>query len=303
VTLLPLVEGAQAYLRRSIAQSGSPVLTRSEDQAIACTDEVMEALGATTVADLKAMDPETLVKASAILALRVWPERDGRTVPLDPYGAYAAGAAKDIQILHGVNKDEMGYFVNAFGVDLYNAWAAGRKAGKLAQLTEEERALVESFCADVEGEDFEHTSRLFDQIVFIAPLFRTANCQAQGGGTSYTYYFTPESANPILRCGHGVEVCLIFAKPELGAEFEQTNFDPTFAKTLRAMWVQFARCGNPSLTAEESPDGRAHEWPVYDPKTRDLMVFDEHDIHVEPESERKVLDWDRCYFLTKYYCI
>ena len=32
-------------------------------------------------------------------------------------------------------------------------------------------------------------------------------------------------------------------------------------------------------------------------------VFDEFDIHPEKESERKIVDWDRTYFLTKYYCI
>lgn len=25
--------------------------------------------------------------------------------------------------------------------------------------------------------------------------------------------------------------------------------------------------------------------------------------HPEKESERKILDWDRTYFLTRYYCI
>ena len=61
--------------------------------------------------------------------------------------------------------------------------------------------------------------------------------------------------------------------------------------------------GNPSLTADISPDGKAREWPLYDLKDKQMMIFDEHDIHVEKESERKLLDWDRTYFLTKYYTI
>jgi len=32
------------------------------------------------------------------------------------------------------------------------------------------------------------------------------------------------------------------------------------------------------------------------------MVLDEFDIHPEKESEREIVDWDRTYFLTKYYC-
>ena len=39
------------------------------------------------------------------------------------------------------------------------------------------------------------------------------------------------------------------------------------------------------------------------PKNKQVMVFDEFDIHPEKEAERKILDWERTYFLTKYYCI
>ena len=76
-------------------------------------------------------------------------------------------------------------------------------------------------------------------------------------------------------------------------------FDETFSKTIRRMWVQFAKTGNPSLSADLSPDGKAKEWPLYDLKDRKVMVLDEFNIHPEKESERKIVDWDRTYFLTK----
>lgn len=41
----------------------------------------------------------------------------------------------------------------------------------------------------------------------------------------------------------------------------------------------------------------------YDLKDKKVMIFDEFNIHPEKESERKILDWDRTYFLTKYCCI
>ena len=72
---------------------------------------------------------------------------------------------------------------------------------------------------------------------------------------------------------------------------------------MRRMWVQFAGTGNPSLAAEQSPDGKAKEWPRYDLENKQVMIFDESNIHVEKEAERKILDWDRTYFLTQYYCI
>jgi len=78
---------------------------------------------------------------------------------------------------------------------------------------------------------------------------------------------------------------------------------PVHSKTMRRMWVQFAKTGNPSLSASESPDGKAKEWPLYDLENKQLMIFDEFNIHPEKESQRKILDWDRTYFLTKYYCL
>ena len=302
VTTLPLIKGSHKYFHRVIAQSGSPCFTRSTEQAIECTNELMNALGCKTVADLQKLDVRTFIDAGTIITLRVWPERDGKYLPLDPYEAYANGAAKDIDFMQGCNKDELNYFVSGFGLEAYHQWAADRKAGKLAQLTASEKKLVESFCSDIKGEDYEYTSRLFDQIIFIAPLFRLSENQTKAGGKSYTYYFTPESSLPIMRCGHAVELAVVLNHPE-NTIFTGRAFDETFSKTLRKMWVQFAKTGNPSLTADISPDGKAHEWPLYDLENKYLMIFDEFNIHPEKESQRHILDWERCYFLTKYFCI
>ena len=164
--------------------------------------------------------------------------------------------------------------------------------------------MVEDYCRDVTGATPEYSSisRLFDQITFIAPLFRLSENQTKAGGKSYTYFFTVESSVPLVKSGHAVELSTVFNHPEITDETGRV-FDATFSKTLRKMWVQFAKTGNPSLSASESPDGKAMEWPLYDLGDKQLMIFDEFDIHPEKESQRKILDWERTYFLTKYYCI
>ena len=68
------------------------------------------------------------------------------------------------------------------------------------------------------------------------------------------------------------------------------------------MWVQFAKTGNPSLSADISPDGKTKEWRLYDLGNKNVMVLDEFNIHAAKESEVKIVDWDKTYFLTKYYC-
>ena len=304
VSMLPLIKGSHRYFKRVIIESGSPVFTRSTEQAIACTDELMGILGCKTVADLQKVDVDTVIKASGVLGLRVWAERDGNYLPLDPYAAYANGAARDLDIMQGCTKDEVGYFIYSVGLEAWNEWGVGRKAMKMAQLAEKEQALVEEYCRNVKDASVEYTAtnRLFDQIVFIAPLFRMLENQTGAGGRTFGYFFTVESSKPYLKSGHAIELSTVFNHPE---EILVTGrqFDPTFSKTLRRMWVQFAKTGNPSLSAAQSPDGKAKEWPQYDLKDKQVMVFDEFNIHPEKEADMKLLDWERTYFLTKYYCI
>lgn len=303
VSLLPLIEGSHNYFQRVIAQSGSVCFSRSEAEAIACTNEVMSALGCKTVADLQKVDIEKLVEAGDAIDLRVFPERDGKFLPLDAYEAYANGAAKDLDFMQGCNKDEMNYFlVCAGGPEPFMDFMNERLTTNLTRLTAEERALVESFYKDVKGEAYDPLCRLYNQIWFIAPVFRQAENQTKAGGKTYNYYFTVESSVPLMKSGHAVELSTVFNHPEQTFVTGRT-FDATFSKTLRRMWVQFAKTGNPSLSASESPDGKAKEWPLYDLENKQLMIFDEFNIHPEKESQRKILDWDRTYFLTKYYCL
>lgn len=291
VALLPLVDGSHQYFKRVIAESGSPAMSRSTEQAIEITNELMDTLGCETVADLQKIDPEELIKAAGdVVLLRGLPERDGSFLPLDTLDAYANGAAKDIDILIGCNKEEMSTWKGSMGVDGYSAWANDLKEKKFAQLTDEEKELVQSFSNDISGETSEQLSSLLDQIWFIAPFFRTAENQTAAGGKAYAYYFTVQS-------GHGMELTTVLDHLEMN----EGEIDENFAKTMRKMWVQFAKTGDPSLTADISPDGKAIEWPLYDSENKQVMVFDEFNIHSENESEIKLVDWDRTYFLTKYF--
>ena len=306
-TLLPLVKGSHKYFKRVISQSGAPGQTRTPEQAITCTNKVMEALGCKTVADLQKISAEQFADTWAclygfyqVLGIRTFPERDGNYLPLNTWKAYADGAAKDIEFLQGCNKDEMNTFLGAVGVDVWNAWANERKAEKLTQLTDKEKKLVESYCNDIKGESYESTVRFFSQLMFIAPQIRLSEEQTKAGGKSYTYYYTVESSVPMIKSGHASELSVVFNHPEIN-DFTGRVYDEPFSKTMRKMWIQFAKTGNPSLSAEISPDGKAHEWPLYDLENKEVMVLDEFDIHPEKESELKIVDWDRTYFLTNYY--
>ena len=302
VTNLSLIKGSHQYFKKVITLSGNPGLSTSTEAAIACTNELMDALGCKTVADLKKIDAQKLVGvASELLPLRMAPERDGNLLPRNPWEAVANGAVKDITFLHGVNKDEMNFFlVGMGGPEPFNAWAADRKAKKLALMTDEEKALTESFCKDVKGESYEPYCKWFSQLMFNAPCIRLSESQTKAGGKSFTYYFTVESALPMLKSAHGMALAPLFKHPEMDGDTGRA-FDETFSKTMRKMFVQFAQTGNPSINADISPDGKAKEWQLYDVSDKKVMVFDEFNIHQAKESDVKIVDWDRTFFLTKYY--
>ncbi len=71
VTTLPLVKGSHKYFKRVIVQSGTPVLTRTVEQSIADTNELMDMLGCKTVADLKKVDIKKFIDATATFGMRV----------------------------------------------------------------------------------------------------------------------------------------------------------------------------------------------------------------------------------------
>ena len=301
-TLLPLIKGSHQYIKRVIAQSGSINQTRTTEESIECTNELMEALGCKTVADLLKIEAGKLLEASSRIFLRQFPERDGIHLPADTFEACASGAMKDIEYLIGCNKDEMDFFVYSFGLEGWDNWVKGRKPLKLDKLPEEDKKLIESFCNDVTGDYYERDSRLFSQIWFNGPVIKLSENQSKAGGKVYTYYLTPESPDPIMKCGHAIELASVFNHPEMTSDMGR-SFDETFSKTMRKMWVQFAKTGDPSLSADISPDGKEKAWPLYDTENKRVMVFDEFNIHPEKESERKIVDWDRTYCLTKYYMV
>ena len=61
-------------------------------------------------------------------------------------------------------------------------------------------------------------SRLFSQVWFIVPTIKQSECQAKAGGKVYTYYFTPESPDPVMKCGHAIELSTVFKHPELSED-------------------------------------------------------------------------------------
>lgn len=301
VTVLPLIPEVKGYFRRVIAQSGSPVFTRSTEEAIDNTNELLEALKCKTVADLLALPPEQVAEvAGAVLALRSWPERDGSLIPQDPYEAYLQGEGREIDILEGCNKDEMGQFAYFLTPEVFTEYFRWRREYRFSTMTDEDVEKAKAFMDNTPGNLFHKTFKFGDQVFFLAPVFRMSENHTAAGGRTYHYLFRVETSLPYFFSGHGAELPAVLNNPQ-DTFFTGRAFDDTFNHTIQRMWVNFAKTGDPSLTAEESPTGKEIHWDLYSSETKPIMVFDEFNIHQGIEADYGLVDWDRTYPLTKYF--
>lgn len=123
-------------------------------------------------------------------------------------------AAKDLEILQGCNKDESNYYIHTCGgVEPAVAALKNVIARKTAEMTEEEKALIESFCNDVQGEDYESVIRFIDHLWYTTPLIRLSENQTKAGGKSYTWLFAVESSVPFIKSAHSIELSTLFNHP------------------------------------------------------------------------------------------
>lgn len=301
VTLLPLIPEARGYIRRVIAQSGTPVFTSSTDEAIGVANELFAALECKTVADLLALPGEKIANvAGDLLALRDWPERDGRLIPLDPFDAYLKGEAKEIDILQGCNKDEMGQFAFFMTPDIFTQYFNMRYDYRFSTMPPEDVEKAKAFMENTLGNRFHKAFKFGDQVFFLAPVFRMSENHTAAGGKTYHYYFRVETSIPYFLSGHAAELPAVFNNPQ-DTFFSGRPYDDAFNHTMQRMWVNFAKKGDPSLTAEESPTGEAIQWDMYDADKKPVMVFDEFNVHPGFEGDYGIVDWVNTYPLTKYF--
>ena len=307
VSLLPLIPEARKYIRRVIAQSGEPTFSISKEMAISNANTILKELNCKTVADLCAVDALKLSSlVGTLFGFSTAPVRDGKLIPLEPYEVYATGELKDIDILHGCTRDEFGQFVHFAhaqgGFEAFIAMFGPRFEESISTLEPEDAKRAKEFMEVTEGEEYEKYARFGDQTWFIAPAFRVSENHTAAGGKAFQYLFRVESAHEHFHAGHASELASVFNNPQ-DTFFTGRPFDDTFNHIMQRMWVTFAKTGDPSLSAEESPTGKAIKWDCYDSGTKPIMVFDEFDVHEDSENELHILDWERTYPLTKYYIL
>ncbi|MGW3202739.1 carboxylesterase/lipase family protein [Streptomyces sp. NPDC001135] len=299
---------ARGLFRRAVAQSVpgtffSADLARDIAAALAA-----EAGREPTAADLAAVDPGRLAEAGAALGTRMpahaarWgqvapttvpfaPVVDGEVLPRTPWQALASGAAREVELLVGHNRDEYRLFLITAGLhgkitdDLAKAtlrlYAPGGEAGEKAYRTAFPGATPE---------------QLFERVqtdwLFALPSLRLAEAQHTGGGRAHVYELTwpAPGGGGLLGACHALDIPLLFGT--YGADLGGLVFPggrPTpeaerLSAFMRGAWTSFARTGDPG-------------WPAYDPDSRLVQILDREPTTGPYPEERSRLIWEGYDFL------
>ena len=289
--LLPLIEGTQGLFHRYIAQSGSIALTYSKEECQKLTEKLKKATGATSVADLQALDTESLKEINEKLNdYAIFPERDGIVIPEDLYGAYENGAARDIDIMIGTNEDEIRYFIQEVGgVNNYKLVIPVLYENNLKVISKQDRDNIWIAFRKFKMERAWRLSEFYNEVLFRLPAIAMAESHARVGGNTYMYYWKYPSAIPNWGACHAVELAYIFNNLDQTI-YTGDNIDPNLAANVQEMWVNFAKTGNPS-TADL-------EWKKYDPIQRETMLLDSN---CRMEKNPKALQRELLSSLNRYY--
>lgn len=284
VASLLAMPSARGLFGRAVAQSVPGTYFSGELARDIAVEFGKEAGLAPTAAALSAVDPRELPSVGERLSLRMreyddrWgqvaptvtpfsPVVDGEVLPCTPWEALAAGAARDVELLVGHNRDEYRLFLVL--------------ADRLGRITEEQAATaLRTFGPGPDGErryrdafpaatPAELHERVQTDWLFTMPSLRLAEAQVAGGGRPHVYELTwpaPGFGGALGAC-HGLDIPLLFGTydADLGRLLFAGSGVPDEARALTARfqsaWTAFARTGDPG-------------WPAYDGEARATQVLD-----------------------------
>jgi len=320
VAALLAMPTARGLFRRAITQSlpgtfFAPDLASDVTRAIAAEAGIpAPAAGPVSRETLAEVAPARLVQAqmavmTGLRGHRHWgpvaltvtpfsPVVDGEILPRAPWRALLSGAARDLDLLVGHNRDEYKLFIQM-----------GGEAGRIS--SEQADEVLAAFAPDPDAYRKAYPSfeperlyeRVFSDWLFRMPSLHLAQAHAAAGGRTYLYeltYRAPASPAAFGAC-HGLDLALIWGGREEGDEGPARAGAPNaevlglltgtappreftdLGALMRTEWLAFARSGNPG-------------WPVYGTERRLARIYD-RPAAVDPYPEEASMRlWDRHQF-------
>ena len=282
--------GIGRLISGAIAQSPGIDFTQRPDLSAVVAQAVIRKAGATTVADLRALDARALLDVQLAMSQRLLfdvgtmvfhPVVDGEFVTETPSVALAAGAAGDVPVLIGCTADEMRLFPDPRADALDRAglasWVRGYLTTRMARDPGPEVSdrLAGAYLADASGSSRAKGSDVWAAIaadgIMREPVLRLAETRS-GRAATYVYQLDWQARHPDRDLGafHAIDLPFVFDAFDVDGWDRFIGADDDARRLgcdIRSAWAAFAATGDPS----GSPLG---PWPPYESSKRATMVLD-----------------------------
>lgn len=222
--------------------------------------EFMNQLGATSIEELRKMEPGEFFKVRGV---GFWPNVDGYVLPDDQYKLYEAGKYNDVNVLVGTNSDEGGQFTRPSNPEDY-------KKGIEARFGDFAGKILEAYPGNTEEETYTSSADIFRETAFAWPSWTWARLQSRTGQSSvYLYYFdqkqpvNPRMPRELRGAPHAAEIKYVLENinPEVYGEADMRLSD-----LMGTYWTNFAKYGDPN--GNELP-----VWPEFTEDNQMVMRF------------------------------
>jgi len=261
---------AAGTFHRAILSSGSTERVFTAETATAIAENLLTALGLSSVKELADVPVERLLATQgaaiesdigrrSLPGGRAWGVvLDGSVLPRHPTAAVRAGAAAHLPLLVSTNRDETKAFQGLPGFtpkDQDALLVDIRQAG-----IDQPAELLAAYRARHPQADLTDLRSVFlSDAIYIVPANRLAEAQISAGGKAYRAVFAADPFGPEVGTPHGMDLAYIFDLLDANGMGAPASY--AVRDELHRAWQRFAETGEPG-------------WPRYDPgATENTRLF------------------------------
>jgi para-nitrobenzyl esterase len=266
---------ARGLFQRAILESPPLNDALESESASQKARALLEILGlsANQITRLSTLPLEQLLAAQVHLLRKgrlgsIQPVLDGKHLLETPLQAIARGAAKDVTLLVGSNRDEARLFTETITGEKH---ASPFVSAALSPVLAPNSQKIMRTYAQISDEQWQDILlEAANDYVIRIPLIRLAEEQVRQSGQVWMYRFDWPSPHLNFGACHSLEVPFVWNKQESSMLQELLGASPPrdLARKMQAAWTAFAHTGNPDIPELLS-------WPAYDLERRATMIFDE----------------------------
>jgi para-nitrobenzyl esterase len=292
IALLLGMPAARGLFQRAILESPLGTVAPNTEATSQKTRKFLDILGLSTreIANLRTLPLEQLLVAQNHLIQDgrlggIQPVIDGKDLLETPFQAIARGAAKDVALVIGTNRDEARLFTETMTGEKRTSPLASSVVQSVLGTNALKIARAYGKISDERWQDV--LLEVANDYAGRIPMIRLAEQQVQQGGQVWMYRFDWPSPHPNFGACHALEVPFVWNTQEPALLHELLGATPPrdLARKMQAAWMAFAHTGDPGVPELLS-------WPAYDLERRATMIFHEVSQVIDDPQAVERRAWD-----------